>query len=361
MPKVTQRVGAQSWGPPRMGQVPWGSGQRYFGTLMGTAQHTKVQEGHSLGVRHVASKLGFKTGCASWEGGHTTSEAPPAPPPLTAARWYFRPTASFPDPGARCVSGLRLFWKKGRMLHMLYIVCPFPHWGLGLPHIRRPDLCSKTQMAPSGQVGSGSATMRACHPLRERTSWFSGYRGCCPRADRSRASTRPDHACPRAGRHRGCFTTLQSQARAALPLCRGGNRLREGQSLARAMELELGADKATLLPFKKPATCVWLWLFREPVMLLPVPSDAQCGMEPRQCPSTENSGVHEMEYGVAPTAMKKLSCLSTKICPRPKGRTKPKQARQYLAQEKGNAKTYTHICLKCVTKSRRRRHHHNLV
>lgn len=78
-------------------------------------------------------------------------------------------------------------------------------------------------------------------------------------------------------------------------------------------------------------------------MLLLVPSDAQCGLEPRQRPSTEDGRTHEMENIAASTGMRKLSCLNTKMCPRKRVRTKPKQPWQYLGQGKGNARAYEHL------------------
>lgn len=66
----------------------------------------------------------------------------------------------------------------------------------------------------------------------------------------------------------------------------GEDRLREGWSFAQATELklELGADKAALMPLKKLVTSMWLWLFQEPMMLLLVPGDTQYVLESRQCP-----------------------------------------------------------------------------
>lgn len=83
-----------------------------------------------------------------------------------------------------------------------------------------------------------------------------------------------------------------------------------------------------------------------------VPSDA--------CPCTEDSGAHETNTGIPDSGEKALLRLSMKIFPRPSGRTKPKQARPYLGQAEGSARTSARICLKCVVESRRRRHHNRL-
>lgn len=47
-------------------------------------------------------------------------------------------------------------------------------------------------------------------------------------------------------------------------------------------------------------------------MLPLVPRDAQRGLEPRQCPFTEDSGIHEMEYIAASTGMRAPSGLTRK-------------------------------------------------
>lgn len=56
MPKVTQLVGAQSWVPPRMGQAPWASGQRHFGTVMETVKQTKAQGDRVAHLNYRAGK-----------------------------------------------------------------------------------------------------------------------------------------------------------------------------------------------------------------------------------------------------------------------------------------------------------------
>lgn len=56
MPKVTQLVGAQSWDPLCMGQVPWASGQRHFGTVMETVKQTKAQGDRVAHLNYRAGK-----------------------------------------------------------------------------------------------------------------------------------------------------------------------------------------------------------------------------------------------------------------------------------------------------------------
>lgn len=162
-----------------------------------------------------------------------------------------------PDPGARCVPGLRLFWRKGGC-----------------------------------QV---SSRVRLCHQLRKLISWFSGC--CCcwncgwvlsqGTPDLGRA---PSWTCVLIGSQElfHCYRRARHTQRIHSA---GEDRLREGWSFAQATELklELGADKAALMPLKKLVTSMWLWLFQEPMMLLLVPGDTQYVLESRQCPPGQQS------------------------------------------------------------------------
>lgn len=149
---------------------------------------------------------------------------------------------------------------------------------------------------------------------------------------------------PQAGCQGGCPSTSQSLARAALPLCRGGNGFGQGQSLAQATEPELGEDKVMLLPSRNH-----LWA----PLAISRNSDAPWSPAMHIHPQ-RTAGPTKRIWGIPDSSKKALSCLSMKICPRPSGRTKPKQVRLYLGQAEGSARTSARICLKCMVESCRK-------
>lgn len=176
---------------------------------------------------------------------------------------------------------------------MLCVTCPFPHHpGLSLQQDTKIKATGPPTPAP---VRSGQA-VPPCEPAtysgNEWARWVLSQGRQIP-------GKHPVGLCPpQAGCHGGCPSMSQSLARAALPLCRGGNGFRQGQSLAWATEPELGADKAMLLPSRNH-----LWA------ALAVSRNSDAPWSPAMHVHAQRTAGPTKRIRASLTAVRKLSCV----------------------------------------------------